>query len=69
MDTLLGFGLGSGLGYVLALMLLIIVMVCWIILPFAIIGTKPLLRELIFQLKRQNDLLDQRLPGIRPPPK
>jgi hypothetical protein len=38
-----------------------VLIVCWIILPFAIIGTKPLLRQLIAEQKRTNDLLAQRL--------
>jgi hypothetical protein len=52
-----------------AVVLLVILAICWIILPFAIIGTKPLLRELISELKRQNALLEQRLPALRPPQK
>ena len=43
----------------------IVVAICWIILPFAILGTKPLLRELIAEMKRNNELLDQRLPALR----
>jgi len=31
--------------------------VCWIVLPFALIGLKPLLRELIREQKRTNELL------------
>jgi uncharacterized membrane protein YbaN (DUF454 family) len=45
------------IGIILALVLA----VCWIILPFAILGTKPLLRDLLHQQKRTNDLLQQML--------
>lgn len=34
-----------------------VVVIAWIILPFAMIGTKPLLRELIQQTKETNALL------------
>ena len=42
--------------YVLGLILAI----AWIILPFALIGTKPLLRQLIVEVQRTNRLLEQR---------
>lgn len=45
---------------VLALFVLVLVLVvCWIVLPFAIIGTKPLLRELLAEQKRTNSLLNR----------
>lgn len=54
MNALLG---GSILiTYILALFVLALV-IAWIILPFALIGTKPLLRELIKQTKETNRLL------------
>lgn len=34
-----------------------VLLVCWIVLPFAVLGTKPLLRELIREQKRTNELL------------
>jgi hypothetical protein len=34
--------------------------IAWIVLPFALIGTKPLLRELIAEAKKTNALLTQR---------
>jgi hypothetical protein len=40
---------------------LIVLVVCWIILPFAILGTKPLLRDLLREQKRSNELLHQLL--------
>jgi hypothetical protein len=45
------------IGIILALVLV----VCWIILPFAILGTKPLLRDLLREQTRSNDLLSQLL--------
>jgi uncharacterized protein YoxC len=37
----------------------IVLAIAWIILPFALIGTKPLLRELIEETRRTNALLEQ----------
>ena len=39
--------------------LLIVLAIAWIILPFAMIGIKPLLKELIKQTKETNRLLSQ----------
>ena len=51
--------------FVLALVLL----VCWIVLPFAIIGTKPLLRELLAEQKRTNQhLANLSMLLMQPPP-
>ena len=38
----------------------IILAIAWIVLPFALFGTKPLLRELIIEVRRTNALLEQR---------
>jgi hypothetical protein len=54
--------------YLLAVILALVVIACWIALPFAIIGTKQLLRQLIVETKRTNELLERRLPALRPPP-
>jgi hypothetical protein len=56
-----GFGLFivGAVGVVLLLLAL-----AWIVLPFALIGTKPLLRELIAETKRTNELL---IMGRQPP--
>ncbi|HEY2819151.1 MAG TPA: hypothetical protein VGK44_18680 [Casimicrobiaceae bacterium] len=41
----------------------IILAIAWIALPFALFGTKPLLRELIIEVRRTNALLErQRIP-------
>ena len=45
----------------IGIILAFVLVVCWIILPFAILGTKPLLRDLLHQQKRTNDLLSQLL--------
>ena len=57
-----------GIAYVIGLAFVVILAICWIILPFALIGTKQLLRELIRETRRTNELLDQRLPPLRAPP-
>ena len=35
----------------------IVLAVCWIIFPFALIGTKPLLRQLLREQQKTNELL------------
>jgi hypothetical protein len=37
----------------------IVLAIAWIILPFALIGTKPLLRELIAETRKNNALLER----------
>lgn len=44
---------GFGLIWLFAVVLIVV----WVILPFAILGTKPLLRELIQEQRRTNELL------------
>jgi ABC-type sulfate transport system permease component len=47
-------------GFYLAMWIIgIIVAICWIVLPFAVIGTKPLLRQLIAEQQRTNALLER----------
>jgi hypothetical protein len=55
--------------YIAAMIFMVIVGICWIILPFAILGTKPLLRALLVEQQRTNALLEQRAPAVamRPP--
>jgi len=50
-------GQTSGFLGLLVIVLGIVLIVAWIILPFAIIGTKPLLKELIEEVKTTNALL------------
>lgn len=42
---------------IFAVLFLIVLAVAWIIMPFAIIGTKPILRELLQEQRRTNELL------------
>lgn len=52
----------------LALVLLVaavLLVVCWIVLPFAVIGTKPLLKALLREQRRTNDLLAEALQARR----
>jgi len=46
--------------FLIGALLALVLAVCWIILPFALIGTKPLLRELIAEQKKTNKLLEIR---------
>ena len=43
--------------YLFVVLFLFVLAICWIILPFAILGTKPLLRQLLAETKRTNELL------------
>ena len=52
---------------VVGVVFLFVLAICWIILPFALIGTKPLLRELIRETKKTNALLEQRRSAPRAP--
>ncbi len=63
-----------GVGLVFALFcLLLVLVICWIVLPFAVIGTKPLLQELIEQQRATNahlaDLKAMRTSTQGPEPK
>ena len=56
--------------YIAGMIFLVIVGLCWIVLPFAILGTKPLLRTLIAEQQRTNALLEQQRAQVvvtRPP--
>lgn len=50
METLLG-------GSLIISLFLLVLAIAWVIMPFALIGTKPLLRELIKEKKETNRLL------------
>ena len=62
---------GMSAGLMLAgLVFAVVLAVCWLVLPFALIGTKPLLRQLLRQQEQTNTLLRQiaaRNGGGRPP--
>jgi hypothetical protein len=38
---------------------MVVLAVCWLILPFAVLGVKPLLRQLIAEQQRTNELLSR----------
>jgi hypothetical protein len=48
---------GVGLLYVLLIAFAIVVLILWVLLPFAVFGVKPLLEQLLAELKTMNDLL------------
>ena len=54
---------GLGIAYLLLMVLGVILVIAWIVLPIAIIGTKPILRELLAEMKRTNALLERRPPA------
>lgn len=45
--------------YMLLFVFGLVLLVCWIVLPFAVLGVKPLLRELIAEQAKTNRLLDE----------
>jgi len=53
------FALG-GIAWLIVWVFGLILAVAWIVLPLALIGTKPLLRQLIAEVQRTNSLLEQR---------
>lgn len=67
MDLAMLAGVPLGLLMLVILAVLLVLVVLWIALPFALFGTKPLLRQLIAEQKRTNELLDRRLPQLRRP--
>ena len=50
----------GGIVWLVVFVLGLILAVAWIVLPLALIGTKPLLRQLIAEVQRTNSLLEQR---------
>lgn len=57
----------TGIGAVLFLFLIvpaIVLFVCWVILPFAVVGTKPLLRQIRDELRRSNELAERHLKAM-----
>lgn len=52
--------MGGGLFWLAVFVFGVVLAIAWIVLPFALIGTKPLLRQLIAETKRTNALLEQR---------
>jgi predicted PurR-regulated permease PerM len=61
MDHLTG---GASIVAILALVAIVlgvVLIVCWIVLPFAVIGTKPLVRELIREQQTTNKLIETQM--------
>ena len=50
--------------YTLIVLFGLVLAIAWIILPFAMIGTKPILRQILAEQKKTNELLNTRLPGF-----
>lgn len=47
--------------YLIAIVLGVVLIIAWTILPFAIIGTKPLLRKLLAEVQVTNALLERQM--------
>jgi hypothetical protein len=47
--------------YLLGIVLGIVLIIAWTILPFAVIGTKPLLRKLLAEVQATNALLERQM--------
>jgi hypothetical protein len=60
--------LGAGIIYLIWLALILVLTIVWTILPFAIFGTKPLLRELIAEVRHLRILLARRATEVQLPP-
>lgn len=54
------FGAVYGVFVFAAVIFGIVLLICWIVLPFALIGTKPLLRQLLSEQRKTNELLEIR---------
>jgi hypothetical protein len=59
---------GSGLAWLALVILGCVLSIAWIILPFALIGTKPLLRRILDEQIRMNALLASLAAARRPQP-
>ena len=46
-------------------LLLVVLAVMWVVLPLALIGTKPILREIVRQQQRTNELLQQQIDNAK----
>jgi hypothetical protein len=53
----MGYGETFGILMLIAIVVGVALVVAWIVLPFAVIGTKPLLRELLEETRHTNELL------------
>lgn len=48
----------GGFLYIALVIFGLVLLVCWIVLPFALIGTKAILREIVREQRRTNALLE-----------
>lgn len=48
----------GGVLYIALVIFGLVLLVCWIVLPFALIGTKAILREIVREQRRTNALLE-----------
>ena len=62
----IGGGIGAGFIFAAAVFCLAVV-VMWIVLPFAVFGTKPLIQQLIAEVRKTNELL-RKAQGAAPEP-
>jgi predicted PurR-regulated permease PerM len=58
MDHLSGSGSIVVILSLVAIVLGVVLVVCWIVLPFAVIGIKPLIRELVREQQATNRLIE-----------
>lgn len=65
MGAITGFAFGTG-AYIL-LLLAVVLAVAWTLLPFALFGTKRILRSLLAEQERTNELLEELAARDRPP--
>lgn len=65
MDSLLGGA--SAFVALAAFFFLVVLTILWILVPFAIFGTKPLLRQILAELRRANDLAARTTVAVVPP--
>ena len=61
-------GVGGG-AYLALVVLCVVIAALWILLPFAVFGMKDLLRDVLKEQRRTNELLHKMLPpGSEPKP-
>ena len=58
-------GVFGGMGFVFFIAFAVILAIAWIALPLALFGTKPILREILAEMRRMNALLERKPPEIR----
>ncbi len=57
-----GIAAFAGISYLFFVIFAVVLAVVWIILPFAVIGTKPILLDILAEMRRMNALLEERRP-------